>query len=101
MFISSVQGASASTNFSAPSCLLPSVESGGPTKPPTDFSGHLPANGDRETIRHLLFGNLSAVQSTIRRLHQLNYAEPNDWSKPISTGRSNEVMAILTQRIRI
>ena len=53
-----------------------------------------------ETVRHLLFGSLGAVQFTIKLLHKLNYAEPNDWSKPISTGRPNEVMAILTKRVR-
>ncbi|MEL6606345.1 MAG: hypothetical protein AAFP20_24375 [Cyanobacteria bacterium J06614_10] len=61
--------------------------------------------GDRtpqpEHIRHMLFGTLAAVQTTIRHLHHLGYAEPNDWSRPISTGRANEVMAILTKRIRL
>ncbi|MBE7383628.1 MAG: hypothetical protein F6J95_019690 [Leptolyngbya sp. SIO1E4] len=52
-----------------------------------------------EIVRHLLFGSLSAVQATIKLLHKLNYAEPNDWSQPISTGRPNEVMAILTKRV--
>lgn len=60
-----------------------------------------PPSNDTETVRHLLFGSLSAVQFTIRLLHKLNYAEPNDWSQPISTGRPNEVMAILTKRVRL
>ncbi len=54
-----------------------------------------------ETVRHLLFGSLTAVRLTIQELHQNHYAEPNDWSKPISTGRPNEVMAILTKRVTI
>ena len=78
MFQSSSQGASA--------LMLHPVE---PPKP------------DYEQVRHLLFGSLSAVQSTIQLLHKLNYAEPNDWSRPISTGRPNEVMAILTKRVRV
>ncbi|MEL6493275.1 MAG: hypothetical protein AAFQ95_25255 [Cyanobacteria bacterium J06621_3] len=49
----------------------------------------------------LLFGSLTAVQTTIRVLHKRGYAEPNDWSQPISTGRPNEVMAILTKRLRV
>ena len=52
-----------------------------------------------ETVRHLVFGSLTAVRLTIQDLHQRRYAEPNDWSKPISTGRPNEVMAILTKRV--
>ena len=54
-----------------------------------------------EVVRHLLFGSLSAVHATIKLLHKLNYAEPNDWSQPISTGRPNEVMAILTKRLLV
>ena len=54
-----------------------------------------------ETVRHLLFGSLTGVRLTIQDLHKKHYAEPNDWSKPISTGRPNEVMAILTKRVEI
>ena len=54
-----------------------------------------------ETVRHLLFGSLTAVRLTIQELHNKHYAEPNDWSKPISTGRPNEVIAILTKRVAI
>ena len=53
----------------------------------------------REQVRHLLFGTLVSVRSTIAHLHALGYADPNDWSRPISTGRPNEVMAILTKRV--
>ncbi len=61
-----------------------------------------PANSSvaqAEPVRHMLFGSLSAVRATILQLHKLNYAEPNDWSQPISTGRPNEVLAILTKRV--
>jgi len=51
----------------------------------------------REPVRHLIFGSLAAIQLTIKTLHKLGYAEPNDWSKPIPTGRSGEVMAILVK----
>ena len=54
-----------------------------------------------ETVRHMVFGSLTAVRLTIQDLHKRHYAEPNDWSKPISTGRPNEVMAILTKRVAI
>lgn len=69
----------------------------------TDFgaSANLPSDPcpRPEHIRHMLFGTLATVQATIRLLHHLGYAEPNDWSRPISTGRANEVMAILTKRV--
>ncbi|MBE9065974.1 hypothetical protein IQ260_04840 [Leptolyngbya cf. ectocarpi LEGE 11479] len=54
-----------------------------------------------DTVRHLLLGKLTPVRNTITLLHTLTYAEPNDWSKPLPTGRPNEVMAILTKRIRV
>ena len=66
-----------------------------------------PANNDAlpeyefDTVRHTLFGTLDAVQNTIKLLHKLNYAEPNDWSRPLPTGRVNEVMAILAKRVRV
>ena len=54
-----------------------------------------------ENVNHTLLGPLNAVQNTIKHLHKLNYAEPNDWSRPLPTGRVNEVMAILTKRVRV
>ncbi|MBT9315029.1 hypothetical protein IXB50_06295 [Leptothoe spongobia TAU-MAC 1115] len=54
-----------------------------------------------ENVRHIVFGTLTAIRNTINLLHKLNYAEPNDWSKPLPTGRPNEIMVILTKRIRV
>ena len=54
-----------------------------------------------ENVNHTLFGSLIAIRNTIALLHKLNYAEPNDWSKPLPTGRPNELMAILTKRVRV
>jgi len=85
MFIPSALGATAST-----------VQAAQPAASPASISP-VP----REQVRHLLFGTLAAVQSTIRLLHSLGYAEPNDWSRPLSTGRPNEVMAILTKRVGV
>ena len=83
MFIPSISGAAASTAAAAPIATQPSTP--------------IP----REQVRHMLFGSPTAVQSSIRLLHKLGYAEPNDWSRPISTGRTNEVMAILTKRVEV
>ena len=54
-----------------------------------------------ENVNITLFGSLTAIRNTIKLLHKLNYAEPNDWSKPLPTGRPNEMMAILTKRVRV
>ena len=69
-----------------------------PTVPPAPEA--LPEH-QFEVVRHMIFGSLLAVQLTIKELHNKHYAEPNDWSKPISTGRPNEVMAILTKKVRV
>ena len=71
---------------------------GAPTDPPAD--GSLP-NYQYEDARLILLGTLASVQNTIAILFKLNYAEPNDWSRPLATGRPNEVMAILTRRVRV
>jgi len=55
----------------------------------------------RHHVRHMLFGTLLTVQTTIRQLHQRGYAEVNDWSRPIATGNPDEVMAILVKRVVI
>ncbi|MEO0351326.1 MAG: hypothetical protein AAF282_14895 [Cyanobacteria bacterium P01_A01_bin.15] len=82
MFQDSSQGATASTVY--------------PTCTPETLPQH-----DFEDVRHLLLGSLTAVQRTILELHTRQYAEPNDWSRPLATGRPNEVMAILTRRVRV
>lgn len=54
-----------------------------------------------EPVRHIVLGSFTAVGNTIKQLHKHNYAEPNDWSKLLPTGRPNEVMAILTKKVRV
>ena len=54
-----------------------------------------------EVVHHTLLGSLTAVRNTITLLHTLSYAEPHDWSRPLPTGRANDVMAILTRRVRV
>ena len=54
-----------------------------------------------ETVRHMVFGSVGAVQYTIKLLYKLNYADPNDWSKPVPTGQPNEVVVVLTKKVRV
>ena len=91
MFIPSIQDAAAST-ASPSSTPLPTTLTA--TPPPAE--GYY-----QESVRHMVFGTLPTVQATIRLLHIRGYAEPNDWSEPMPTGRPNEVMAILTKRVRL
>ncbi|MGB7086227.1 MAG: hypothetical protein WBD47_11790 [Phormidesmis sp.] len=103
MFISA-EGAAASTLLTAaisvvavfsPRLFLPNVATAATPNFPADADPQTP----RDHVRHLLFGTPQSVQATIKLLHKLGYAEPNDWSQPISTGRAGEVMAILTKRV--
>ncbi|MEL6247539.1 MAG: hypothetical protein AAFY78_07660 [Cyanobacteria bacterium J06648_16] len=71
-------------------------------EPLTQVSFRLPEPAsNQETVRHMLFGSPDAVRLSIRDLHRRQYAEPNDWSRLLPTGRPNEVMAILTRRVKL
>ncbi|MBW4481427.1 MAG: hypothetical protein KME14_02675 [Tildeniella torsiva UHER 1998/13D] len=43
-----------------------------------------------EKVRHMLYGSLAALDRTIKILHALGYADPNDWSDPIPVPPSAE-----------
>jgi hypothetical protein len=100
MFIAADQDAAASTVLTASD--LPAAEPSCSQCDGEAFQGNRPpSTSESERVRHLLFGSLGAVRLTIQQLHKQGYAEVNDWSVPISTGRANEVMAILTKRVRV
>jgi len=92
MLTSPIEGAAASTASSA-SKPSTATASGPAFHPPTGSSFN------HEHARHMVLGTPAIVKATIKHLHQLGYAEPNDWSRLISTGRTGEVMVILTKRV--
>ena len=51
------------------------------------------------TARHLVLAVRPVLRLTIANLHKRGYAEPNDWSKPLPTGREDEYMVILTKQV--
>ncbi|NJL88195.1 MAG: hypothetical protein HC886_23095 [Leptolyngbyaceae cyanobacterium SM1_1_3] len=60
----------------------------------------LPEAGLRpDRIRHLIVGSLEAIRITIKAQHKQGYAEPNDWSDPLPTGRPKEWFSIVTKRV--
>ena len=93
MLIPSVLDAPASTVLPA-SASARTAATALPDAPP-------PPTDEQAPLRHLLFGTLHAVQTTIRILYKQGYADPNDWSEPIPTSRPNEVMVILTKRVKL
>ena len=52
-----------------------------------------------EPLKHLLIGSPKAVNSTIQHLHQLGYAQIDDWSPLLPTVNPGEVMSILSKQI--
>ena len=52
-----------------------------------------------EPLRLIAVGSPENILITIQSLHRLGYAEPNDWSRLMPTGRPGEMMAILTKRM--
>ena len=54
-----------------------------------------------EPVRLMLFGTPGGVRAAIKDIHRHGYADPNDWSVPMATGRADEVMAILTKRVSV
>ena len=75
--------------------MLP-MGAGAPTVPPAKKSV-----ANTEPVRLMMFGSPGAVRAVIKDIHRHGYAEPNDWSKPMATGRADEVMAILTKRVSV
>ncbi|PSR17037.1 hypothetical protein C8255_14630 [filamentous cyanobacterium CCP3] len=54
-----------------------------------------------EKVRHMLFGSLAGIDRTIKILHALGYADPNDWSEPMPTEKPDQWMVILTKTLLI
>ncbi|MBD0269324.1 MAG: hypothetical protein ICV77_13660 [Cyanobacteria bacterium Co-bin8] len=55
----------------------------------------------RDKIRVLLYGSLEGIDRNIKQLHTLNYADADNWSDPIPTGRPGEWMVITTKHLLI
>ncbi|MBE9160314.1 hypothetical protein IQ265_26355 [Nodosilinea sp. LEGE 06152] len=72
--------------------------SGASNLPPANFSKPQPR---QERVRHMLYGSLAGIDRTIKILHALGYADPNDWSEPMPTDQPNQWMAILTKILLI
>ncbi|WP_026072423.1 hypothetical protein [Nodosilinea nodulosa] len=85
-------------------------------EPDATGASHLPPSSRSipqarpERVRHMLYGSLAAIDRTIKILHALGYADPNDWSEPIpappsaetrSSGGVETWMAILTKTVLI
>lgn len=57
------------------------------------------AEPGREVIRILVVGPAHGVDRIIHELYRLGFAEVREWSKPQPTGRTHEIMRILTRYV--
>lgn len=57
--------------------------------------------GQREPIRHVLYGSRRAIARTIAILHVKGYAERFEWSKLLPTEVPGEYMAILRRSMQM
>lgn len=62
---------------------------------------HLPAAGRPDTLRIIAIGHPVVVENFVQTQHRLGYAEVREWSKPLPTKNSGEIMRILTRRLRL
>jgi hypothetical protein len=77
--------------------------------PESDASGASnlpPASSERrqpqpERVRHVLYGSLQGLDRTIKILHSLGYADPNDWSDPVPSGEPNQWLVVMTKYLLI
>ncbi|MBE9112273.1 hypothetical protein IQ273_23005 [Nodosilinea sp. LEGE 07298] len=69
--------------------------------PPSGANNRASQPLNPEKVRHMLFGSLAGIDRTIKILHALGYADPNDWSEPMPTEKPGQWMVILTKTLLI
>jgi hypothetical protein len=53
----------------------------------------------RESVKVVIYGSKTGVNSTILTLYKLGFAEVNEWSPLLPSPNPGEVMSILTRHI--
>ena len=53
----------------------------------------------REKVILTLRGSAYAIERVIHELYRVGFAEVREWSKPIPTGKINEIMRVLTRYV--
>ena len=66
---------------------------------PPQSQDFFPPVDDPEILRVLAIGSRPVVNIFVHRLHQLNVAHFNEWSRLLPTPNPGEFMRILTKRI--
>jgi hypothetical protein len=69
-----------------------------PTVPPAQVSKPKPR---REKVTNVLYGSLEALDRMTKHLHTLHYADHDDWSDPIPSGKDRQWMVVLIKHLMI
>lgn len=59
------------------------------------FVENSPTQTDREPVKLLVIGSRQSVNKTVHHLHQLQFAEFNEWSRLLPAPVAGQVMRIL------
>jgi len=59
-----------------------------------------PVSG-KEFIKVMVIGSRKGINSIIKTLHRLRFAEVTEWSPPIPYGASGEMMSLLRRQIMV
>ncbi|HEY9881420.1 MAG TPA: hypothetical protein V6D29_23400 [Leptolyngbyaceae cyanobacterium] len=74
------------------------LDANAPTIPAVNVSKREP---QRDKVQVVVYSTLEGIDRTVKHLHVLHYADPNDWSDPIPTGKPNQWMSLLTRYLLI
>jgi hypothetical protein len=80
-----------------PQAFIPSTL----TNPALQVTIEPAAEPGREVIRILVIGPAHGVERIIHELYRLGFAEVREWSKPQPTGRTHEIMRVLTRYVMV
>ncbi|RZM74090.1 hypothetical protein DYY88_23885 [Leptolyngbya iicbica LK] len=68
--------------------------------PPHRLGDFLSSSDGPDVLRVIAVGSPEAVDQHVMQMYLLRYAETHEWSRPLPTVNPNEVMRILTKRMR-
>jgi hypothetical protein len=78
-----------------PQAFLTSPTPTNPTNP--TYLTHPSPKPSREKVTLTVRGSAHSTERVIHELYRVGFAEVREWSRPIPTGKVNEVMRVLTR----
>jgi hypothetical protein len=84
-----------------PSSFLSTTLPNADTQAQTAVTIEPTAEPGREKVMLTVRGSAYAVERVIHELYRVGFSEVREWSKPIPTGKVNEVMRVLTRYVLV